>query len=464
MKHFRLIATLLGPLLGLVAWLMARQAGLPEEAAWTAAITALCATWWISEAIPIPATSLIPFAAFPFLGVLEHDEVAQAYGHTLILLLLGGFILSTAMEKNGAHKRVALGMVHLVGGRGGARLVLGFMLAAGLLSMWISNTATVLMLLPVVLAVLDSSKDRKLAVPLLLGTAWAASIGGLGTPIGTPPNVIFMGVYEEFTGNELSFLRWMQMAVPVVILMLTIAWLYLTRGLTSGERLDVEHPGPWTNPERRVLLVFGLAALAWMTRAEPMGGWSALIGGEGYVGDATVALGAVVLCFLVPDGRGGRILDWDSAQRIPWGLLILFAGGIAIAMAFEASGLSEAMGEALAGYTHWPLFALVLTICLLITFMTETTSNTATATLMMPILAATALSADMEPALLMIPAALSASCAFMLPVATAPNAVMFGTGRIPIRRMAGEGFGLNLIGALVIATLVTFWLPRVFAF
>lgn len=462
MNRLRLIATLLGPLLGLLVWFTAQRAGLPEEAAWTAAITVLCATWWISEALPIPATSLIPFAAFPLLGVLEHDQIAQAYGHTLILLLLGGFILSTAMEKNGAHRRVALGMVHLVGGRGGPRLVLGFMLAAGLLSMWISNTATVLMLLPVVLAVLDTSKDRQLAVPLLLGTAWAASIGGLGTPIGTPPNVIFMGVYEEFTGNALSFLGWMQVAVPVVLLMLGIAWVYLTRGLRSDEILAVEHPGPWTSPERRVLAIFGLAALAWMTRAEPMGGWSALIGGEDYVGDATVALAAVVLCFLVPDGRGGRILDWESAQKIPWGLLILFAGGIAIAMAFEASGLSEALGEALAQYTHWPLFGLLLAICLLITFMTETTSNTATATLMMPILAATAVAADMEPALLMIPAALSASCAFMLPVATAPNAVMFGTGRIPIRRMAGEGLGLNLIGAVVIATVASFWLPRVF--
>lgn len=462
MNRFRLLATLAGPLLGLLAYQLAIGAGLPAEAGWTAAITALCATWWISEALPIPATSLIPFAAFPLTGVLEHGEVANAYGHTLILLLLGGFILSTAMEKNGAHRRVALGMVHAVGGRGGPRIVLGFMLAAAFLSMWISNTATVLMLFPVVLAILDSARDRRLAVPLLLGTAWAASIGGLGTPIGTPPNVIFMGVYEEFTGREPSFLQWMQVGVPVVVIMTAIAWLYLTRRLKSGKYIEVPHPGPWTSAERRVLALFGLAALAWMTRSAPFGGWSELIGREGYVGDATVALAAVVLCFLVPDGRGGRILDWKSAERIPWGLLILFGGGIAIAMGFEASGLSEALGRTLAEYTHWPLFALLLALCLLITFMTETTSNTATATLMMPVLAATALAADMEPALLMIPAALSASCAFMLPVATAPNAVVFGTGKIPIRRMAAEGFGLNLIGAVVIATVAALWLPRVF--
>lgn len=451
-----------GPVLASIAFLLAHKNGLSIEACWTAAITALCATWWISEALPIPATSIIPFAAFPLLGVLPHDQVAQAYGHTLILLLLGGFILSTAMEKNDAHRRVALGMVHLVGGRGGARMVLGFMLASGLMSMWISNTATVLMLLPVVLAVLKSTDEEQLATPLLLGVAWSASIGGLGTPIGTPPNVIFMGVYSEITGREISFLQWMTVGIPAAVSLIFLAWLYLTRGMVPGKDLTVPRLGTWSPAEKRVLAVFGLAALAWMSRSAPLGGWSQWLPVADYAGDATVALAAVVLCFLVPDGRGGKLLDWKSAERIPWGLLILFGGGIAIAMAFQSSGLSTALGDAIADRTHWPLIALTLAICLTVTFMTETTSNTATATLMMPILGATAVASGIEPALLMIPAAMSASCAFMLPVATAPNAVIFGTGRVPIRTMAGQGFALNLMGAAVITVLAAVWLPRIF--
>jgi len=461
MSDRRTLGLALGPILAALAFFMARQADLPIEAAWTAAVTALCATWWISEALPIPATSLIPFAAFPLLGILPHGDVAGAYGHTLIILLLGGFILSTAMEKNGAHRRLALGMVHAVGGRGGPRLVLGFMLASGLLSMWISNTATVLMLLPVVLAILKSSDDESLTIPLLLGTAWAASVGGLGTPIGTPPNVIFMGVYTEITGTEISFLQWMTLGVPLSITIIMVTWIYLTRGMPAAKPVSLPELGCWTAAEKRVLTVFGLAALAWMSRAAPFGGWSSWLPSGGYVGDATVALSAVLLCFLVPDGRGGKLLDWQTAEKIPWGLLILFGGGIAIAMAFESSGLSTALGEALASYTHWPLLALILTICLLVTFMTETTSNTATATLMMPILGATAMAAGIEPALLMIPAALSASCAFMLPVATAPNAVVFGTRRVPIQVMARRGFGLNLMAACLVTAFSATLLPHI---
>jgi len=459
MRDRRTVGLIVGPMLAVLAFLLTYQQGLPVEASWTAAITALCASWWISEALPIPATSLIPFAAFPLLGVLPHGEVAGAYGHTLIILLLGGFILSTAMEKNDAHRRLALGMVHAVGGRGGPKLVLGFMLASGLLSMWISNTATLLMLLPVVLAVLKSTDEEGLATPLLLGTAWSASVGGLGTPIGTPPNVIFMGVYSEITGQEISFLQWMLVGVPLSVTLILTTWIYLTWRMVGGQSVQIPRLGPWTPAERRVMVVFALAAVAWMTRAAPLGGWSAWLPGDGYVGDATVALSAVVACFLVPDGRGGRLLDWNTAEKIPWGLLILFGGGIAIAMAFESSGLSTSLGEALANYTHWPLLALIFTICILVTFMTETTSNTATATLMMPILGATALAAGLEPALLMIPAAMSASCAFMLPVATAPNAVIFGTRRIPIQVMARRGLGLNFIAAALITAFCALLLP-----
>jgi sodium-dependent dicarboxylate transporter 2/3/5 len=435
-------------------------AGLANAAAWCGAVTALCAVWWVTEPIPIPATSLIPFALFPITGVLDHKQVATAYGHSLILLLLGGFILSKAMERSGAHRRLALGMVRMVGGVGGRRLVLGFMVASAVLSMWISNTATTLMLLPVALAVLEQPDDDALAVPLLLGMAYAASVGGIGTPVGTPPNVILMGVYSERTGQEISFLAWMKIGVPVVVAMVPIIWLWLTRGMSGAHaKLELPDAGPWTVAERRVLVVFAITAVAWVTRSEPFGGWSGLIGAPG-VGDSTIALAAVVAMFLVPDGRAGRLLDWESAAKIPWGLLLLFGGGIAIARAFGASGLSTALGAILSALASWPVLLMLLAICLSVTFLTEVTSNTATTSLLMPILAAAAAAAAVDARLLMVPAAISASCAFMLPVATAPNAIVFGTGRFTTRRMAGEGVFLNLAGALAIALVCYVTLPR----
>jgi solute carrier family 13 (sodium-dependent dicarboxylate transporter), member 2/3/5 len=455
----RLASGLLGAAVAAALGIGTRTLGLPPAACWTAAVTGLCAVWWVLEPIPIPATSLIPFAAFPLTGVLDDSRVATAYGHTLILLLLGGFVLSTAMEKSTVHRRIALGMVRLVGGRSRKRLVLGFMLACGVVSMWISNTATVLMMLPVVLAILEADRDDAFAGALLLGVAYASSIGGLGTPIGTPPNVIFMGAYREATGIEIGFLDWMKIGVPVTLALLPIAWWVVTRRIESGARIALPESGPWRPAEWRVLAVFGATALAWITRTEPFGGWSGLLGASG-VGDATVALAAVVVLFLIPDGDGGRLLDWQTANRIPWGLLILFGGGIAIARAFEESGLSRALGSALGGIAALPVPVMLLILALAVTFLTEVTSNTATATLLMPILAATAAGAGLEPALLMIPAALSASCAFMLPVATAPNAIAFGTERVPARLMAARGLWINLLGALAIALLCALLVPR----
>ncbi len=442
-----------GPLAGLVAALAMQAAGWPMDATLAVGITTLVVIWWVFEPIPIPATSLLPLALLPALGVLPQRTVAESYGSPLILLLLGGFILSTAMEKSGAHRRVALTMVTLFGGSSGRRLVFGFMSAAAVLSMWISNTATTLMLLPVALAVLERSRDRNLATPLLLGIAFAASLGGIGTPIGTPPNLIFMQIYREYTGNEISFLRWMTWGVPVVLVFLPLMALWLTRNLAKSSRIEVPEVGLWTAAEARVMIVFGCTALAWITRQEPFGGWSALFGVPG-ASDAAVAFVAVVAMFLIPDGRGSRLLDWETAERIPWGMLLLFAAGITIARAFEATGISEALGATLSGIADWPTLLVIVAICLLITFLTEMTSNTATTTLMMPILAAAALGAGIEPMLLMVPAAMSASCAFMMPVATAPNAIMFGTGRFTTRTMASEGFALNLTGAAVISTLV----------
>ncbi len=451
-SFIKVAALLLGPLMAVMAGLSLTAAGHSVDAGITLGVTVLCVIWWVFEPIPIPATSLLPLAIFPLTGVLPQAAVSQAYGHQLILLLLGGFILSTAMEKSGAHRRVALGMVRAFGGNSSRNLVFGFMAAAAVLSMWISNTATTLMLLPVALAVLERSPDPKLATPLLLGVAYAASLGGVGTPIGTPPNIIFMGQYEEFTGVSIAFSTWMMWAVPVVVVFLPLMALWLTRNLDYRGKFDIPSPGAWRIEERRVMAVFGLTALAWVTRSEPFGGWEAWFGVPG-ANDGIVALLAVVVMFLVPNGKGGRLLDWHTAEKIPWGMLILFGGGLAIASAFGASGLSESIGASMSVLTNWYPLILMLFICFAVTFLTEATSNTATTTLLMPILAASAIGAAIDPRLLMVPAAMSASCAFMLPVATAPNVIMYSTGRFPIATMVREGFTLNLIGVVVIATL-----------
>ena len=422
----------------------------PPAAAVTLGITTLCVVWWVFEPIPIPATSLLPLALLPLLGVLTPRDIAGAYGHSLILLLLGGFILSTALERNGAHRRIALTMVSAFGGTSGRRLVFGFMAASAALSMWISNTATTLMLLPVALAVLEKSEDPDLAKPLLLGIAYAASIGGIGTPIGTPPNVIFMGVYEQQVGERVTFATWMFWAVPVVLAFLPVVGFYLTRNLGKHPAPAMPKVGPWRAAERRVLVVFALTALLWITRQEPFGGWSGMLG-VAHSDDYMVAFLAVTALFLIPDGKGERLLDWDTATRIPWGMLILFGAGISIAEAFTQSGLSQTIGALLTGVASLHVLLVMLIICLAVTFLTEATSNTATTTLLMPILAAGALGAGMDPKLLMIPAAMSASCAFMLPVATAPNVIMFSTGKFTVEEMAREGFALNLLGAFIIA-------------
>ena len=458
-SKLKFIALIAGPIVGLVGALVLSTSGLTQPAAVTAGITIWVGTWWIFEPIPIPATSLIPFAAFPLAGILPNKAIAQAYGHWLILLLLGGFILSVAMEKSGVHRRLAFNMIRLVGGTEPRRLILGFMLATALLSGWISNTATTLMMLPVALALSDELPEPESVRALLLGLAYAASIGGIVTPIGTPPNIVLMGIYQEATGADIGFLDWMLLGGPIALVLLATAWLYLTRSIpksNSGSTSSLDalpELGPMSSHERRILVVFGLTALAWITRAQPFGGWTGMLGLT-TVGDDTVALAAVVVLFLVPSGQasGERLLDWESATKIPWGLLILFGGGIGIAKAFGASGLSEAIGQSLTTLNTWPMLVSVGLICLVVTFLTEMTSNTATTTLLMPILAAAAISAQLEPLTLMLPAALSASCAFMLPVATAPNAIIFGTGRVTTREMAKTGLGLNLLGAIIITT------------
>ena len=341
-------ATLAGLVSALALGIGLAAAGQPPEICWTAGVTLLCAMWWISEALPMAVTALVPFAIFPLVGVLTPAQVGQAYGSPLILLYLGGFMLSTAMAKSGAHRRLALGMVNLFGGAGDRGVVFGFMAAAALLSMWISNTATSLMLLPIALATLENVGDRRLKIGLLLGIAYACNVGGVGTPIGTPPNLIFMQVYQDTTGVALSFMDWMAWGLPVMVIFVPLIGLWITRGVSRSRTISLPKVGAWRTEEKRTLAVFALTALAWMTRGDPFGGWSAWLDLP-QANDASVALLAVLGMFLIPSGSGGRLLDWETAVKIPWGILILFAGGICIANAFVSSGISQIIGEALAG-------------------------------------------------------------------------------------------------------------------
>lgn len=439
----------LAPLLSFGMYYLLIFTGLEHSPAIAASITLLTVIWWVTEAIPIPATSIVPFALLPLFGVVDHKTVASSLGSHVILLLIGAFMLSKAIEKSGAHERLALYMLKLVGVSNGKRLVMGFMIASSLLSMWISNTAATLIMLPIALAIIKHIDNAPLKVALILGIAYSASIGGIGTPIGTPPNVIFMGIYEEQTGKEFSFFAWMKIGVPIVLISIPIIGLWLTRNIKLEHNISLPEIGKWRTEEKRTLIVFGLTALLWITRQEPFGGWSEWLSLP-LVGDSSIALMAVVIMFLISsgkiiDGKKGRLLDWETAVSIPWGMLLLFAGGIALAKGFSASGLSTIMSEWLTSLSSLPPLLMILTICLVVTYLTEITSNTATATLLMPILAIVAISSGLEAEVLMIPAAICASCAFMLPVATAPNAIAYGTGEIEISDMVKEGAILSFV-------------------
>lgn len=456
MKNWMLIIC---PVAAFVVGAVLYASGSPSEICITVAITIWVAAWWITEPISIPATSLIPLALFPLFGILSPDDVARAYGHKLVLLMLGGFMLSAAMEKSGAHKRIALGMVNFFGSGSGRRLVFGFMTASAVLSMWISNAATALMLLPIAMAVVSQTSNRKFQIALLLGIAYGASVGGVATPIGTPPNLVFMGVYQEATGVEIGFLDWMKMALPVVLIMLPIVGFWLTRGIGTIDPIKLPSVGTWRKEEIRTLLVFGLTALFWVTRQQPFGGWVGFAEGQGmslpYANDASVALIGVLFLFVLPCGQGGKLLDWETAAKIPWGVLVLFAGGLCLAGAFKSSGLSEMLGNSISSLGTLPVLLSIASICLAVTFLTEVTSNTATTTILLPILVTGAIAAGVEPKLFMIPATISASFAFMLPVATPPNAIVFGSEKFSVSEMAREGLVLNLVGILIV-TLVCY--------
>lgn len=422
----------------------------------TLAITALTAIWWISEALPIAATSLVPVVLFPVFGVLTHKQAAASFGSHIIILLMAGFMLAKGIEKSGLHKRLALNMLQLTGGRSGRPLIFAFMLSAAFLSMWISNTASCLVLMPIALGVLSQLKDEKLTIPLILAVAFACNLGGIATLVGTPTNLVFAGVYEEITHKEFSFLSWLKIGLPTVFIGIPLVGLWLGRNLTKGEPIAVPQAESWNSHERRVCIIFAVVVLLWVFRLEPFGGWSALFANT-TAGDSTVALLGVLLMFLTASGNNQqtRLLDWQTAVDIPWHMIMLFAGGICIAKAFQLSGTAEVIGQSFAIFSHWPTVLVIFAVCLMLTFLTEITSNVATTTLFMPIMAAAAQQLGLSVETLMLPAAMSASCAFMLPVATAPNAIAYGTGKVSFSAMAKEGLLINLLMACVICGVFT---------
>jgi sodium-dependent dicarboxylate transporter 2/3/5 len=467
----------------MLAWsvLPALPQVLSPAAARTLGVAWLMACWWVTEALPIPATSLVPLLALPLLNIVPVKAVAPAYADRFILLMMAGFMLALAIEAHGLHKRMALTLLAATGTRPAGVLV-SFMVVTGLLSMWISNTATTLIMLPIALAVVAQTEARpgvdkaevgRFALGLFLCIAYSANVGGIGTPVGTPPNLIMMGVFsDQFPERELTFGRWLTWGVPFVLIFVPLVGLYVyTRVIRPSKEFVVAEAGslsgqlaalgPMSAAELRVLGVFVATAVLWVTRPGfalggiEVPGWQDALGVAG-VDDSTVAVLAALVLFVLPAGGGkeGRLLTWETAVKLPWGLLLLFGGGIALARGFVDSGLSAAVGDALSALIALPVVFLVFGIALAVTFLTEITSNTATTTLLMPILAAVAVSTQIDPLLLMVPAAMSASCAFMLPVATAPNAIVFGTGRIEIRDMAKAGFALNLMGAVVITALM----------
>ncbi len=444
----------------------------------TAAMGVWMAVWWLSEAIPIYATALLPLVLSPLLGILPMKAAAAPYAHELIFLFLGGFLVALSMERWGLHRRIALVALRLVGDRPD-HMVGGFMGITALLSMWVSNTATAIMLLPVARSVIDlvkrqsdresDAKDgpvRGFAVALLLGVAYGASIGGLGTPIGTPPNLFLLSYAREHLGREISFVRWMGLALPLVIVFLPLAWLLLTRVLHPISLARIEggrelirrrlaELGPMGRGERVTLCVFLAAACLWVLR--PLLTEIELVGLRPLAGltDAGVAMLAALALFVTPvDRKAGEFaLDWNTAVRLPWGILILFGGGLSLAAAIGAHGVGELLGAQVGALAGVPTLLVVLGIVTGIVFLTELTSNTATAAALIPILAGLAPGLGAEPLLLVVPAALAASCAFMLPVATPPNAIVFGSGELTIADMSRAGLWLNLVGIVLITAL-----------
>lgn len=486
--RWRKIWLFLGPGLLLAAFFVPVPAGMRPEAMRLVGVTVLMAVWWLAEIVNLAVVAMIPLVAFPLLGIQQAQPTAQAYADQNIFLFMGGLLLAAAMQRWGLHRRMAVHVLALLGSRPRG-LVLGFMVATGFLSMWISNTATAVMMLPIAISVVvyvtgsepeeirrQKGEGRNFSLALMLGIAYAASIGGMGTLVGTPPNIVLAGqVQQLFPGApEISFARWMAMAFPLVAVFLPAVWVYLcwvafpVKGLRIGKgkaflRRERGGLGGMSGGERATFIAFLTAALLWMTRRPldlgglQIPGWSMLLPWPGLIKDSTVAMAVSLSLFFIPADReqGGCVLDWETARGIPWDVLLLLGGGFSLAGAFRTTGLSAWFAQGLSGIGSLPPVAMVVAVCVMMMLLTELTSNTATAAMMLPILAATAVEIHVHPLVLMIPATLSASCAFMLPVATPPNAIMFGSGCLDIPTMAKTGIAVNLLG-IVLITLFLF--------
>jgi len=446
---------IIGPIAALLSVIVTRSLDMPLDAALTLAIVIWMAWWWVSECIPLAITALLPFILLPVIGVLDPKEAATALGDNIILLFMAAFMMAKAIEASGVHKRLALSLIALIGPDSGRRIVVAFMCATAFLSMWISNTASVLALLPVALALADATDNKPFQKALLLGLAYSGSVGGIATLVGTPPNLIFASIYENISGQGFDFTRWLGIGIPMMVISIPLMAWYLTRNVHLSMPLQLPQQDKMSAYERRVLTVFGVVVLLWVMRTTPFGGWTGLLGLPS-LNDATVALAGALAMFIIPTGEKQQptLLDWSLAKDIPWGILLLFAGGICLAKGVMASGLGTLMGESLTVLGEWPLWLLILVLTLAVSFMTEFTSNTATATLLMPILAATAQAINQPIEILMIPAVIACSCAFCMPVATPPNSIVFASNRISIRDMARTGVVLNIILAFVTTAIV----------
>ncbi|MGK7345399.1 MAG: SLC13 family permease [Candidatus Nitrospinota bacterium M3_3B_026] len=442
----------------------------------TAGVAALMAIWWMTEAVPLAVTALLPMALFPALGVMSGRAVAPLYFNHIIFLFIGGFMTALAMQRWSLHKRIALRILLAVGASPG-RVLFGFMAVTAFLSMWISNTATTMMMTPIAIAVIMEMEElsgkgntEKFSIGILLGVAYSASLGGIATLVGTPPNLSFARIFNiTFPGApEISFAQWFIFALPISLVFLAILWvlLYLLFHPGKGEtpisfkvfREQYERLGPMIYEEKVVLAVFVLLAFLWLFRADisigavTVPGWSRVFPDPSFINDGVVAVVMSTILFIIPAKSGGaaRIMDWETAEKLPWGIVLLFGGGFALASGFKESGLSMWLGGRLEGVSALDPLLIVAAICFLLTFLTELTSNTATAEMLLPVLGALAVAVKVNPLLLMIPGTLACSCAFMLPVATPPNAIVFGSGRLRVADMAKAGILFNLIGVVLI--------------
>ena len=460
-----------------------------QEAPLMAAIVVLMAVWWILEAVPIAVTSLLPIILFPLFNISDVAEAGKYYGKPIIFLFLGGFMLAFGLQESGIHKRIALKVVQFIGSSP-KRLVLGFMVATGFLSMWISNTASVMVMMPIGLSIMegirkevkDSDLIAKFGVCLMLGIAYSADIGGMATLIGTPPNLIFLEMYTQLFPDAaaIGFLEWMIICLPLSIVFMSIGWFILTHLIfrfpssalfiqPTSVSIQLKEMGSMSRDERLTGLIFLITAIMWMTGTDikinenfTIHGWRYLLNLP-LVSDSAVAIGAASLLFLIPSKqhRGRTLLTWQKARKLPWGVLLLFGGGFAIAGGFELSGLSKLVESLFSDLPPLSPLVILVIVCVFVTFLTELTSNAAITNLLLPILATGAVVLGIDPKLIMISATLSASCAFMMPIASPTQAIVFGSGYVTIKQMMRAGIWFNLLGVILIVMLFTwislFW-------